>query len=140
MQNCKKQTAFRTYELETQDQDPESNYSDTDVVSLEILIPKVAEGQASVYLEQSRSDLDYLSLDGEYLLLYAVLERALKTITAQTSNTTQLEVSDALSWLLGHGVYSGSHYSTYVFSANMICSYLEINYDNLKDRIKKWSD
>lgn len=96
------------------------------------------EVQRGVYLEQSPSEMEYLRLDGEHMLMYAVLERALKTVTARTDSTTDIETMDALSWLMGIGAYASDRYNTYVFSANMICSYLNINYERLKDRLTYW--
>lgn len=67
------------------------------------------------------------------MLLFAVLERTLKYLHADTK-TMYPWIEDAFEWVMCLGPYSSRLYNTYLFSASMICFYLDINHEILKTK------
>ena len=67
------------------------------------------------------------------MLLFAVLERTLKYLHADMK-TMYPCIEDAFEWIMCLGPYSSRLYNTYLFSASMICFYLDINHEILKTK------
>tara|TARA_Y100000592_G_scaffold99254_2_gene174619 strand:+ start:9096 stop:9347 length:252 start_codon:yes stop_codon:yes gene_type:complete len=68
-----------------------------------------------------------------------VLEKAIKVLLDVRNGSREYSphiVADSYEWILSRGPYAGELYSSYLFSAKMVCAYLDINYSLLHEIVE----